>query len=116
MLNSNYDRKQNETQSLDTKCEVCGGTREALAIHIRALLFTGWVHNAGAEPLVKNDDKCLLIYILLLLKTIHFINSIWAPPTLPTHLPSVVIRVFYILLIAHGQTYYFFLQLYISLT
>ena len=27
-----YDRKEYETQTLDTKCEVCGGTREALAI------------------------------------------------------------------------------------
>ncbi len=30
--NFNQYRKQNETQSLDTKCEVCGGTFEALAI------------------------------------------------------------------------------------
>ncbi len=27
-----YNRKEYETQTSDTKCEVCGGTREALAI------------------------------------------------------------------------------------
>ncbi len=32
ILNSNYNKKEHETQSLDTKCEVCGGTREAFAI------------------------------------------------------------------------------------
>ncbi len=31
--------KENETQSLDTKCEVCGGTREALAIR-RTLFYS----------------------------------------------------------------------------
>ncbi len=34
ILNSKYDGKENETQSLDTKREVCGGTREALAIRL----------------------------------------------------------------------------------
>ncbi len=38
MLDSTYDRKQYETQSLDATCEVCGGTREALAI--RHTLFS----------------------------------------------------------------------------
>ncbi len=32
ILNSNYHRKEYETQSLDAQSEVCGGTREALAI------------------------------------------------------------------------------------
>ncbi len=31
--------KQNETQSLDTKCEMCGGTRETLAIR-RTLFYS----------------------------------------------------------------------------
>ncbi len=32
MLNYLYNRTVYETQALYTKCEVCGGTREALAI------------------------------------------------------------------------------------
>ena len=32
ILNSIYNKEEYETQSLDTKIEVCGGTREALAI------------------------------------------------------------------------------------
>ncbi len=39
ILNSNYHRKVYETESLYTKCEVCGGTREALAIR-RTLFYS----------------------------------------------------------------------------
>ena len=40
------------------------------------------------------NDTCSLVYILLFLKNIHFINLIGAPPTLTTNLPYAVIRVF----------------------
>ncbi len=45
MIISNYERKENETQSFDTKCEVCGGTREALAIRRTPELVSRGVWN-----------------------------------------------------------------------
>ncbi len=53
MLNSNYNWKEYETQSLDTKCEVCGGTREALAIRrgVRA--------NAGVSNELQFLTNCI---------------------------------------------------------
>ncbi len=39
IFDSIYDRKEYQTQLLDTKCEVCGGTREALAIR-RTLFYS----------------------------------------------------------------------------